>query len=225
MLVKTRGIVLGSIKYKETSIIVNVYTEQLGTQSYIVNGVRDKKGKSSFFQPLTILDMVVYDKSSKGLNRISEYSIYRAYKSATFELKKISVLLFLSEIFIKTLKEEHPDDELFSFLVKRLILFDELEEEFEDFHVIFLLEYAGYLGIKPSTIHDIARDFGRVLDKDVELACSELINRQEDGGSFSLKISASLRRKVLDVLIDYYEVHFPSIGKIQSLTILKEVFS
>jgi DNA repair protein RecO (recombination protein O) len=226
MLVKTRGIILGSIKYKETSIIVSIYTEMLGTKSYIVNGVRDKKGKIAFFQPLTILDMVVYNNTSSSLNRISEYNIHRAYKSATFELKKIAVLLFLAELFSKTLKEEHPDEELFSFLVKRLILFDELEEEYEDFHLIFLLDYAVYLGVRPSAAVDIAKDFGRSLDKDVALLFDELL-KQEEGttASFSLKINASLRRRALEVLVDYYQIHFPSMGRIQSLTILKEVFS
>lgn len=225
MLVKTRGIVLGLIKYKETSIIVNIYTEVLGTKSYIVNGVRDKKGKIAFFQTLTILDMVVYDNSSKGLNRISEYHVFRPYKSASFEQRKIAVLLFLSELFIKTLKEEHPDEELFSFMVKRLSLFDEMEEEYEDFHLIFLLDYAAYLGIRPSSAEDIAKDFGRLLDKDVELLLNDLLNQEEEKNTFSLKISGSLRRRVLEVLIDYYQIHFPSMGRIQSLAILKDVFS
>lgn len=225
MLVKTRGVVLGSIKYKETSIIVNIYTEVLGTKSYIVNGVRDKKGKIAFFQPLTMLDMVVYDNKSNGLNRISEYSIYRPYRSATFELRKIAVLLFLSELFIKTLKEEHPDEELFSFIIKRLTLFDEIDEEYEDFHLIFLLEYAVYLGIRPSSAEDIAKDFGRLLDKDVEHTLNELLKQEGEAASFSLKISATLRRKILEVMIDYYQIHFPSMGRIQSLAILKDVFS
>ncbi|MDF2454887.1 MAG: repair protein recO [Cytophagaceae bacterium] len=225
MLIKTRGIVLGLIKYKETSIIVNIYTEVLGTKSYIVNGVRDKKGKIAFFQTLTILDLVVYDNASKGLNRISEYHVFRPYRSASFEQRKIAVLLFFSELFIKTLKEEHPDEELFSFMVKRLSLFDELEEEYEDFHLIFLLDYAAYLGIRPSSAEDVSKDFGRLLDKDVESLLNDLLMQEEEKNAFSLKISGSLRRRTLEVLIDYYQIHFPSMGRIQSLAILKDVFS
>ena len=59
MLIKTRGIVLGFIKYKETSVIVSIYTEAIGLKSYIVNAVRDKKNRAIFFQPLTILDLVL----------------------------------------------------------------------------------------------------------------------------------------------------------------------
>lgn len=224
MLVKTRGIVLGFIKYKETSIIVNIYTEALGLKSYIVNGVRDKKNRAVFFQPLTMLDLVVYDNSSKGLNRISEYTIHKAYHSCMFDYKKIAVVLFLAELLNKTLKEEHPDEELFVFVINSLILFDETPQDYTDFHILFLLEYASYLGIRPSSTDDIERDFGRLLDKEVSLVLNQLIAEEHHQGLL-LDISNSLRRKILEVLTDYYELHFPFMGRIQSLTILKEVFS
>ncbi|MBS1655487.1 MAG: recombination protein O N-terminal domain-containing protein, partial [Bacteroidetes bacterium] len=61
---KTKGIVLRTVKYGETSVIVTIYTELFGIQSYLVNGVRvsSKKGsgKANLFQPSAILDMVVY---------------------------------------------------------------------------------------------------------------------------------------------------------------------
>jgi len=42
MIFKTRGIVFRFTKFKETSIIVTIFTEVFGLQSYIVNGVRSK---------------------------------------------------------------------------------------------------------------------------------------------------------------------------------------
>ena len=223
MLIKTRGIVLGFIKYKETSIIVNIYTEAAGLKSYIVNGVRDKKNKVVFFQPLTILDLVAYN-NSKGLNRLSEYRIHKTYSSSLFNPKKIAVLLFLSELLIKTLKEEHPEEELFCFIVDMLSLFDDAQDNYEDFHILFLLAYAEYLGIKPSSADDIEKDFGTKVDNDVALLLNELLMVQ-NYTTFSLSISALLRRKLLEVLTNYYEHHFPFMGRIQSLAILREVFS
>ena len=57
MLHKTRGIVLHYIKYAETSVIVTIYTESFGRQSYIINGVRSKKAKikANILQPLFLL--------------------------------------------------------------------------------------------------------------------------------------------------------------------------
>ena len=224
MLIKTRGIVLGFIKYKETSVIVSIYTEAMGLKSYIVNGVRDKKNRAIFFQPLTILDLVVYDNHSKGLNRISEYTLYKSYTSCLFNPKKIAVILFLAEVLTKTLKEEHPEEELFCFITDWLVSFDNAIDSYEDFHILFLIEYAEYLGLKPSSADDIEKDFGRKINKEVA-GILNLILIEQHIGSFSLSISAECRREMLGVLTDYYEHHFPFMGRIQSLAILREVFS
>jgi len=74
MLYKTKGIVINFIKYKESSIIVHILTNKFGMQSYIVNGVRSFKGtqKIALYQPLTILDLVVYKNEKRDLQRISE---------------------------------------------------------------------------------------------------------------------------------------------------------
>jgi DNA repair protein RecO (recombination protein O) len=224
MLVKTRGIVLGFIKYKETSVIVNIYTEALGLKSYVVNGVRDKKSKAIFFQPLTLLDLVVYDNNSKGLNRISEYTIHRHYTSSLFNPKKIAVILFLAEILSKTLKEEHPEEEMFCFIVNWLSNFDEALDSYEDFHILFLIEYAEYLGIKPSCAEDFEKDFGRKIDKEVAKILDQILVI-DHVNSFSLGLNAECRRLMLTALTEYYEHHFPFMGRIQSLGILKEVFN
>ena len=123
MLVKTRGIVLSYIKYRESSIIAKVYTEQLGVQSYIINGVR-KKGSGSriaLFQPFTLLDMVVYTSQKGGLTRISEYKSAYPFGSIPFDIRKSSILLFLAEIVSKTIKEEEENPQLFNFLYQAII--------------------------------------------------------------------------------------------------------
>ena len=77
MIHKSKGVVLRSVKYGETSLVVTAFTELFGLQSYIVNGVRivSKKGSSKavFFQPSALLDLVVYHNEYKNLQRIKEY--------------------------------------------------------------------------------------------------------------------------------------------------------
>ena len=90
MLHKTKGIVLNFVKFKETSVIVKIYTEKFGLQSYIENGVRSSKSKNkiALFQPLTQLELVVYHDPKKEINRISEIRCILPYKSIPFEIKK-----------------------------------------------------------------------------------------------------------------------------------------
>jgi DNA repair protein RecO (recombination protein O) len=157
MLLKTKGIVLNQIKYRETSIITKIYTEDFGLKSYIVNGVRTKSSKTKIglFQPLTLLDLVVYYKEKTTLHRISEIKCYSPYKSIPFEIKKSSIVLFLSEILNKTLKEEISNKELFDFLSTSLIYFDEVKEDYHNFHLQFLFQLSAFLGFFPSNLDDI----------------------------------------------------------------------
>ena len=61
MLHKTRAIVFKTTDYGESSVIVQLFTEKFGMQSYIINGVKKPKAKitRNMLQPLHLLDVVV----------------------------------------------------------------------------------------------------------------------------------------------------------------------
>ena len=73
MLEKTRGIYLHHINYSETSIIARIYTEKFGIQSYLIQGVRKRKASfsKSLFQSLFLLDMEVYYRPGRDLQRLA----------------------------------------------------------------------------------------------------------------------------------------------------------
>ncbi|MFA4853518.1 MAG: recombination protein O N-terminal domain-containing protein, partial [Bacteroidales bacterium] len=66
---KSRGIVLHSIKYSDSSLIVKIYTENFGLQSYILRSARNRKSKMKvgIFQPLALLNFVVSHNKKRGL--------------------------------------------------------------------------------------------------------------------------------------------------------------
>src|SRR6266581_1556883 len=107
MLHKTRGIVFRFTKYGETSIIVNVFTELFGLQGYIVNGVRSKTNRSTIalYQPLTLLDMVVYHRANANLNRLKEVKCLHPFQSLSMDMKKSAISIFINEVLNKTVKE------------------------------------------------------------------------------------------------------------------------
>ncbi|UOQ66866.1 DNA repair protein RecO [Hymenobacter volaticus] len=148
MLIKTRGIVLSYIKYRETSVIARVYTERLGLQSYVVNGVRKAKppGRIALFQPLTLLELVAYTSRTGGLTRLSEFRCSESYRSIPYDVQKSSVGLVLSEILNHTVLEEEENGPLFNFLHDSLLDFDQQTSGYENFALYFLLNLATYLG-------------------------------------------------------------------------------
>ena len=115
----TKGIVLRTVKYGETSVIVTIFTELFGIQSYLVNGVRtsSKKGsgKSNLFQPTSILDMIVYHNELKQLQRIKEFRWSFLYQRILSDVTRNAVALFMIELLTKCLKQPAATPDLFHF--------------------------------------------------------------------------------------------------------------
>ena len=90
MLHKVKGLVLSYIKFKETSVIVKIFTDRFGLQSYIINSVRSSKSKNkiALLQQLSLLEMVVYKNDSKDIQRVSEFKSLVPYQEIPFEHHK-----------------------------------------------------------------------------------------------------------------------------------------
>jgi DNA repair protein RecO (recombination protein O) len=235
MLVKTRGIVLNYIKYRETSIIARVYTESLGLQTYIINSIR-KKGPGSriaLFQPLTLLEMVVYKSGSGGITRISEYKCAHPFSTLLYDIRKSSVALFLSEIIAASVKEEEENPGLFRFLYQSIVAFDNLLENAENFHLAFLLQLSHYLGFGAATASEITGQVAfsaptqNVAKPSVmhfqmfEDFLTELMQKPEE----AIIPNGKVRKELLNILIRYYQLHVDRLGEIKSLNVLSDVLS
>ena len=229
MLYKTRGIVLNFIKYRETSIITRIYTEDFGLQSYIVNSVRgsNRRGRSkiSFFQPLTLLDLVVYHKKTAGLTRISDIRCAEPYQHIPYHVIKSSIALFVTEVLNKSLKEEEGNAELFAFIQQSLLVFDQMETGFENFHLQFMLKLSRYLGFIPQSAQDFFRQVYEFVGKPTitEEEGRLLSQLLESRYTEHTGVSRTIRQTLLDDLIKFYQLHVASFGEIKSLTVLREV--
>lgn len=229
MLHKTRGIALGYIRYRETSIIAKVYTEAFGIQSYIVNGVRSSKSKTNriaLFQPLTLLDMVVYHKRKDDtVHRISEMKCYAPFSSLPYDVLKSSLALFVTEILGKTLREEETNETLFEFLEHSVLYLDQAENGFENFHIQFLAELASFLGFGIETIEDLESElrnnhYPQVADK-AEMEATRLL--LSNGYGTAIPLDRPRRVSILEKLLFFYKIHMDSLGEIRSLDVLREV--
>jgi DNA repair protein RecO (recombination protein O) len=228
MLQKTRGIALSYIRYRETSIIARVYTEEFGLQSYIVNSVRTARSKNNriaLFQPLTLLDMVVYNKNDRDLHRLSEVKTSHPFQSLPFDVSKSTIAMFVTEMLNKVLKEEASSPPLYRFLVDSVLFLEEARQHYENFHLAFLLKLSFFLGFGPES----AREFESQLrensypflpDNEMETALNVML-RQPLGSP--IRLARASRNDILDALVAYYQIHLDSIGEVKSLPVLREV--
>ena len=161
MLHKTRGIVFKTTNYAESSVIVQVYTQKFGMQSYIINGVKKPRAKISrnMLQPLFLLNMVVYHKNTGNVQRIAELKNEPLLQNIPYDVVKTSIVMFLNEVLYKAVKHQVPDDNLFDFVFNAIECLEHQQEGLNNFHLLFLLKLTRYLGFYPEVNLDAGADF------------------------------------------------------------------
>ena len=129
MIRKTRGIVLHTTRYGESSLVVHCYTEQYGRQTYMIKGVRKsrKQNRSNLFQPLFILDFEIYHKDSREIQLVKEVNRSVPLNSIPFDITKSTQAIFMAEILYRVIREEEPNPMLAHFLIHTIQYLDALE--------------------------------------------------------------------------------------------------
>lgn len=222
MLHKTRGIVFRFTKYGETSIIVSIFTELFGLQTYIVNGVRSKfpKNNIALYQPLTLLDLVVYHRENVNILRIKEVRCAHHYVSLSSDIKKSTQALFLNEVLNKAVKEQSHAVEICSFLFDSFEVLDRLPGPCENFHLVFLIKLSRFLGFGPHHPHELLT--GRLLDPGDEPILQQLLKADY---TEEIAMTYSQRRNLLDLLLHFYDSHVENLGEMRSVNVLREVLN
>jgi DNA repair protein RecO (recombination protein O) len=241
MLHHTRGIVFHQVRYSETSLIVKIYTELFGLQSYMIRGIRSKKSqiRPAQLQHLSIVDMVVYHKEKKDIQHIKELKIALPFKSIPFDIRKSSVVIFLNEVLYNVIREQEANPALFNFLYNALQVLDLKEKGLSGFHLQFLVQLTRHLGFFPrNNYSDEAPAFDLqegiftkqslhpllYMDEPLSKYFSILATLSfDDTESFS--IPADQRNKLLEYLLRYYSIHIPGVKPIKSHIILQTVLN
>ena len=148
MQVNTKAIVLTSLKYGDSSLIVKAFTASDGLKSYLLKGVlAAKKGKlkTAYFQPLTQLEIVAYHKNKGTLESIREAKIDYHYQTLHTDIAKNAITMFLAEMLGNSIHEEERNEGLFEFLEASLQWLD-AHDDISNFHLYFLLRLTKYFG-------------------------------------------------------------------------------
>lgn len=151
MLIKTRGIVFRAVKYGETSVIADIFTEEKGLSAFIGGGVRTAKARMPFnlFQPMTVVDLVAYHRESSGANRLKELRASEVWSAIPFDITRGAVTLFMAEVCRKSITEEEEHSALFDFLLEHLRWLDVTPHPIANLHLHFLIGLSGFLGFQP----------------------------------------------------------------------------
>jgi len=241
MLHKTRAIVFKTTDYGESSVIVQLFTEKFGLQSYIINGVKKPKAKitRNMLQALHLLDVVVYHKNNNSIQRVSELKNSPVLLSVPYDVLKSCLAIFLNEVLYKAIRQQGADENLFGFVFSAVEWLDHETGRLANFHLLFLVQLTRYLGFYP--------DLTRADDADYFDMKNGVFSRYKPDSlsylsqphtrnfyaliqcSFEnaplLKLNNDDRRFLLSKLLEYYALHIESFGNIRSQSVLEEVLA
>ncbi len=237
---KAQGIVLHTIKYGDSSLVAHILTDEIGRQSYIVQGVKSSRGhgnKAAMLQPMFLIEFVGLETPHSQMDRMRDMRMSYPLQTVPFDVRKSTIALFMAEVLYKLIREVEPNSSLFEFIRHSVIALDEMESGIANFHLWFLARMSAFLGFYPSNeyrtdnVFDITNgsytpttpQHGIVIDK----GNAQLLNRLlclDVGELPTLQLSRQQRNDFLRSLLHYFGYHLDAIGRIQSLHILGEVF-
>ncbi|HRH60934.1 MAG TPA: DNA repair protein RecO [Chitinophagaceae bacterium] len=240
---KTKGIVLRTVKYGETSVIVTVLTELFGLQSYIVKGVRQasKKGaaKAVYFQPAAMLQMEVYHNELKNLQFIREYEWAFLYKEIFSDVTKNAVALYMIELLLHSIKQPEGQHPLYYLAEESLQLLDESSYAFAaNLSLYYTLQAAARLGFQlqgsysSSTpvidwsegffVNDIPNHQNYMAGELAQIT-SVINNIRLQNKLENLVLNRSRRRQLLQGYIEFLSLHIENFGELKSIDVLQEI--
>ena len=239
MRTQTKAIVLSSLKYGDSSLIVKCYTQKLGLKSYLLRSIlKSKKGalRAAYFQPLTQLDLVTTHSNKGTLGSVKEARVIFAYDSLYSDFTKQAIVFFIAEMLVISVQEEESNEDLFVYIETSLKWLD-LHQNVSNFHFIFLINLTRYLGFYPdetgldSVYFNLNEGlftndafFGSSLQgEDLILFKSILGIKFEMVDKLSLNVKS--RQRLLEIIIEYYNLHLVSFRKPKSIEVLKSLFN
>ena len=151
MLHKTRGIVLHNRPYSDAYSIALIYTEAFGPVSYLISRSRGKRTvvAKSLFYPLSVLDLEADHQNLREIQRIREAKTHLSLSSFMQDPVKSSIGIFLAEFLSKVLREAHPNEQLFAYLMDSVRILDLSKGNYANFHLCFLINLTRHMGFCP----------------------------------------------------------------------------
>jgi DNA repair protein RecO (recombination protein O) len=241
-MLKGSGIVFRAVKYGETSVIAEIFTQEKGLRRFIGGNVRSAKSRMPFnlFQPMTVVDLVAYFRDDpEALNRLRELRAAELWTRIPFDIRRGAVALFMAEICRKSIQETEENRPLYDFLLDTLRWLDQTEHSFANLPLHFLLQLSGFLGFQPEAPAEPGESLFFDLKEGVFAAVEpqhQAMLRPEPSQALLALLEAPLeqchavaleraqRKLLLERLLQFYQLHVPGFSAVHSPEVLEMVF-
>ncbi len=235
MMHTSEGLVVRTLKYGETSVIMDIFSPDSGIRSYIIGGVRKRNARTqaSITSVLNFVRFVYYEKQGDGLQRIKEMHLEYVYGTLPFDIVKSSVALFLTEMVKRSVQASDTNEEIYRFVKQRFVALDRMSATPPNFHIIFLLELSSLLGIGIQNNHAPNRPHFNLKEGAFSHFTGDMKYLMIERSSKLLadfltgpepKIGRTERIDLLKGLVDFFRYHIEGFGNLRSLDVLLSLY-
>lgn len=241
MLTKTSAVVLRALKYGESQVIVDMFTESHGRLSFIqrIQKTSRAKIKKQLFQPLTLLDIEFDFRANTRLQRIKDASLSWPFASIPFDAFKLSIALFVAEFTYHCTRAEQRNGPMFRYIANSVMWLDSRTADYSNFHIVYMMRLSRFIGFLPNLDHGPADTYFDLRNgcfspsapahpdflQPAEAEKIGLLMRMGYETMHLFAFSRHERNRCVEAVIRYYRLHIPDFPEMKSLAVLRDLFA
>tara|TARA_B100001175_G_scaffold235337_1_gene201714 strand:+ start:148 stop:822 length:675 start_codon:yes stop_codon:yes gene_type:complete len=224
MKTKTHAFVLKTTIFKESSLIIRLFTREKGKSTYIVKAaMRQKSPNKAIYQQLNEVEIDYSHHPKKQIHPVYSVKLVENWENICTDLKKTVLCTSMLEIIDKSYDEGISDTETYDTLKQVMSYFDSNSSNLNNAFYYFILHFlknSGYniLSAKKHPIiqrfqqknSNILNDLNLIFDLDLNE-----MHKSENNPKYEKKIMTRL----MSELVRY---HFP---EVRSFKVAKDLFS
>ena len=110
MVKKIEGIIVSEVDYKESSKIINIYTNEYGIIGVLARGAKRLKSSLSGVTSKLTYGYFYLNYKENGLSILTEVDVIESFKNIKRDLQKISYASFLTELATQVYRHENSNN-------------------------------------------------------------------------------------------------------------------
>ena len=246
MIERIEGIVTDIVRHNDAHNVVTLYTRSRGRMAFLVTVGKSKGGRlrNSLLSLMAVVGADVNIREGKELYTLRQVQPLRLWHGIYAHPLKSAILFFITEFCHRLLRQYPADERLWQYITDSLETLDSCPaRRLANFHITFIVKMLPLVGVEPSDVvwsegmvfdmlsgEMIDRDQSffirrRVLLSEPESEVVPLLSRINFRNMHYFRFSRDERRRVVERLLGYYNLHLSLDTNFKSLPVLTEFFS
>ena len=223
MKISTPGIVLKTSLFKESSIIVRLFTLKRGKSSYVIKAaMRQKSPLKAIYQQMNEVEVNYVHNNKRQLQPIYDSKIINNWDNINTDLRKTILCLSMIEMIDKGFDETTSDQSTYYLIKNILEYFNVADRGYNNAFYFFLIHFLNNTGynIIDADEHPIIKRYitkePNLLDQLKEIYHSDFVDKKNTNIEFGYN-----KKTMANFISDLMRYHLPDI---KSFSVAKEIF-